>query len=203
MIAAARVVVCKFSKPLSGLPPAIISSQVAPPLLHQIITSKVAAPHFSLTLLVVGSLKLFFSGLLLLLFGQTHASRLKPRVASADHYRSCLLTISDQPSFISFSIDCISQLLEERETSFPKNTFGFVFQFCCCSTNHGFLFPRLASNLFHFKLILEPTNARTKYHLKPFLFAFTDSHLVNCLDQPFSFQCCCNVSSTNQGSVHC
>ena len=102
MIAAARVVVCKFSKPLCGLPPAIISSQVAPPLLHQIITSKVAPPHFSLTLLVVGIPKLFFSGLLLLL-GQTHASRLKPRVASADHYRSCLLTIIDQPSFISFN----------------------------------------------------------------------------------------------------
>ena len=126
MIAAARVAVCKFSKPLSGLPPAIISSQVAPPLLHQIITSKVAAPHFSLTLLVVGSLKLFFSGLLLLL-GQTHASRLKPRVASADHYRSCLLTISDQPSFISFSIDCISQLLEERGNLFSKKSFWFCF----------------------------------------------------------------------------
>ena len=125
MIAAARVAVCKFSKPLSGLPPAIISSQVAPPLLHQIITSKVAAPHFSLTLLVVGSLKLFFSGLLPL--GQTHASRLKPRVASADHYRSCLLTIIDQPSFISFSIDCISQLLEERGNLFSKKSFWFCF----------------------------------------------------------------------------
>ena len=190
MIAAARVVVCKFSKPLSGLPPAIISSQVAPPLLHQIITSKVAfLSHCSSSAASSFSFQVSSS-----------SARLTPVVSSQEWLLLTITAAASSPSSTNpalyLSIDCISQLLEEGETSFSKITFGFVFQFCCCSTNHGFLFPRLASNLFHFKLILEPTNARTKYHLKPFLFAFTDSHLVNCLDQPFSFQCCCNVTST-------